>query len=187
MVQRRPLSQRRLVITALSSNDLKNGMNIEVDGVPMKVRGSSVSFARGIIRCDFNGFQTSTHECHGFVELGLMRYLLRVMATQVVEFLHVKPGKGAAFVRSKLKNLLNGSTQEKTFRAGEPVGEAQVNKVEMQFSYDDGEAYQFMNLETFETEAVDKATIGSSGNFLLESMTVQVRTMSLPWEQLHGA
>lgn len=110
-----------------------------------------------------------------------------MIATQVVEFLHVKPGKGAAFVRSKLKNLLNGSTQEKTFRAGEPIGEAQVNKVEMQFSYDDGEAFQFMNLETFETEAVDKATIGSSGNFLLESMNVQVRLISLPLEQLHYA
>lgn len=66
MVQRRPTSQRRLTITALSSNDLKNGMNIEVDGVPMKVRASSVAFAHGVIRCGFRGFRASTHEYHGF-------------------------------------------------------------------------------------------------------------------------
>lgn len=95
----------------------------------------------------------------------------------MVEFLHVKPGKGAAFVRSKLKNLLNGSTQEKTFRAGESVEEASVMKVEMQFSYDDGTAYQFMNMETFETESVDKSVLGNSGNFLMEAMTCQVRTL----------
>ena len=74
----------------------------------------------------------------------------------MLEFLHVKPGKGAAFVRSKLKNLLSGSTMEKTFRAGESVGEASVMKTDMQFSYDDGEEFQFMNMETYETEGVPK-------------------------------
>lgn len=121
---------RRLTVVGLTSNDLKNGLNIEVDGVPMRV----------------------------------------------VEFLHVKPGKGAAFVRSKLKNLLSGTTMEKTFRAGESVGEAQVIKSEMQFSYDDGEAYQFMNMETYETEGVPKDVFGNNaGSFLLEGMVVQVR------------
>ncbi len=96
--------------------------------------------------------------------------------TQVMEFLHVKPGKGAAFVRSKLKNLISGTTMEKTFRAGEAVEEAQVMKTDMQFSYDDGEAYQFMNMETYETEGVDKAVFsGGQGGFLLEGMVVQVR------------
>ena len=91
--------------------------------------------------------------------------------------MHVKPGKGAAFVRSKLKNLLSGTTMEKTFRAGESVGEAQVMKTDMQFSYDDGEAYQFMNMETYETESVDKGVFsGGQGGFLLEGMVVQVRT-----------
>lgn len=95
-----------------------------------------------------------------------------------MEFLHVKPGKGAAFVRSKLKNLISGTTMEKTFRAGESVEEAVVNKMDMQFSYDDGESYQFMNLETYETESVPKAAFSSNnqGNFLLEGMVVQVRS-----------
>jgi len=99
----------------------------------------------------------------------------------VVEFLHVKPGKGAAFVRSKLKNLISGTTMEKTFRAGESVEEAVVNKMDMQFSYDDGESYQFMNLETYETESIPKAAFASNnqGNFLLEGMVVQVRTEGL--------
>lgn len=96
----------------------------------------------------------------------------------MVEFLHVKPGKGAAFVRSKLKNLISGTTMEKTFRAGESVEEAVVIKMDMQFSYDDGEAYQFMNLETYETESVPKTAFSSNnqGSFLLEGMVVQVRT-----------
>ena len=65
---------------------------------------------------------------------------------------------------------------EKTFRAGEGVQEATVLKTEMQFSYDDGTAYQFMNLETYETESVDKGVFGNNlGNFLLEGMVVQVR------------
>ena len=98
-----------------------------------------------------------------------------------MEFLHVKPGKGAAFVRSKLKNLISGTTMEKTFRAGESVEEAVVNKMDMQFSYDDGESYQFMNLETYETESVPKAAFASNnqGNFLLEGLVVQVRTEGL--------
>jgi elongation factor P len=91
-----------------------------------------------------------------------------------MEFLHVKPGKGAAFVRSKLKNLVSGSTMEKTFRAGEPVNEASVIKTDMQFSYDDGSDFQFMNMETYETESVPKS-VCSNGQFLLEGMVVQVR------------
>ncbi|TFJ87723.1 hypothetical protein NSK_001073 [Nannochloropsis salina CCMP1776] len=120
---------RKNVIVELTSNDLKNGLSIEVDGTPMRV----------------------------------------------IEFLHVKPGKGAAFVRSKLKNLLTGSSMEKTFRAGESVDEAQVMKTEMQFSYDDGDSYQFMNLETYETEGVPKTVFeaNNQGNFLLEGMVVQ--------------
>eukprot|EP00624_Nannochloropsis_granulata_P004925 evm.model.NODE_34840_length_33638_cov_20.784470.7 len=128
-VQRRD-NTRRQIIVALTSNDLKNGLNIELDGTPMRV----------------------------------------------VEFLHVKPGKGAAFVRSKLKNLISGTTMEKTFRAGESVEEAVVIKMDMQFSYDDGEAYQFMNLETYETESVPKTAFSSNnqGSFLLEGMVVQI-------------
>ena len=67
-----------------------------------------------------------------------------------MEFLHVKPGKGSAFVRSKLKNLQTGTTQEVTFRAGESVEAADVYKSDHQFTYVDGDNYMFMNMESFE-------------------------------------
>ena len=77
---------------------------------------------------------------------------------KVIEFLHVKPGKGSAFVRSKLKNLVNGNTLEKTWRAGEAFDDAQVDKEDMQYSYLDGDDMVFMNLETFE-EVSARATL----------------------------
>ena len=69
---------------------------------------------------------------------------------KIIEFLHVKPGKGSAFVRSKLKNLQTGTTQEVTFRAGESVEAADVYKSDHQFTYVDGDNYMFMNMESFE-------------------------------------
>ncbi len=69
---------------------------------------------------------------------------------QVVEFQHVKPGKGAAFVRSKLKNLRTGNTRENTFRAGEKMEKADVEKKVMQYLYQDGDQYVFMDNQTFE-------------------------------------
>ena len=74
---------------------------------------------------------------------------------KILEFLHVKPGKGAAFVRSKIKNMTNGSVQEKTFRAGETFDAAQVEKVEMQYTYDDGPNFAFMNMDTFEEQLIE--------------------------------
>lgn len=102
---------RSLVIRrAITSNDIKNGMTLEIDGNPWKV----------------------------------------------TEFLHVKPGKGAAFVRSKLKNLKNGNTVEKTFRAGEPLEVAQVSKQQCQYTYNDGEFFVFMDMETYEEVRVPR-------------------------------
>ena len=75
-----------------------------------------------------------------------------VAATQVQEFLHVKPGKGSAFVRSKLKNLMNGNTLEKTWKAGESFPDAQVDRESMTFTYIDGDDHVFMNMETYEEE-----------------------------------
>lgn len=69
---------------------------------------------------------------------------------KVVEFLHVKPGKGAAFVRSKLKNLITGNTVEKTWKAGENVQQAEVEKLDVQYTYQDGEEYVFMDMTSFE-------------------------------------
>merc|ERR1711908_116043 len=81
---------------------------------------------------------------------------------KIQEFLHVKPGKGSAFVRSKMKNLINGAVLEKTWKAGESFPDAQVDKEEMQYSYlDDGDMV-FMNLETFEEERIPRADIAKA-------------------------
>lgn len=98
-------------------------------------------------------------------------------AWKVTEFLHVKPGKGSAFVRSKLKNLVNGNVLEKTWKAGESISIAQVDKEDMQFSYMDGDDMVFMNMETFEEERIPVAEIGKS-DFIKEEMTLQV----LKWQ-----
>jgi len=81
------------------------------------------------------------------------------MPWRVQEFLHVKPGKGPAFVRSKLKNLETGNVLEKTWKAGEAFPDAQVDKEEMTFSYVDGDEYVFMNMETYEEERIATADI----------------------------
>jgi translation elongation factor P/translation initiation factor 5A len=86
---------------------------------------------------------------------------------RVVEFLHVKPGKGSAFVRTKLKNLLNNQQLEKTWRAGESVEAADVNNVDVQFTYEDGSNFAFMNMESFEELLVPASTVDdvSGSNF----------------------
>ncbi len=80
---------------------------------------------------------------------------------KLLEFLHVKPGKGSAFVRSKVKNLVNGSVQERTFRAGESLIAADISKVEMQYTFTDGDMICFMNMQTFEEQRVDKSKISN--------------------------
>tara|TARA_B100000953_G_C17970304_1_gene405913 strand:+ start:439 stop:1002 length:564 start_codon:yes stop_codon:yes gene_type:complete len=87
---------------------------------------------------------------------------------QVIEFQHVKPGKGHAFVRSKLKNIRSGSVVEKTFRAGETVERANIDKREMQYLYRDSDTFVFMDNETYEQINVTPATLGQTTNFLVE-------------------
>jgi elongation factor P len=93
---------------------------------------------------------------------------------QIVEFLHVKPGKGAAFVRSKLRNVETGQVLEKTFRAGEKVETAHLERREMQFLYTDGNEYTFMDTGTFEQTGISKEQIGDQVKYLKEQMNVQV-------------
>lgn len=93
---------------------------------------------------------------------------------QIVEFLHVKPGKGAAFVRSKLRNVETGQVLEKTFRAGEKVETAHLEKNEMQFLFTDGNEYTFMNTSTFDQVGIPKASIGDGVKYLKEQMNVHV-------------
>lgn len=117
--------------TALNLNtaDFKNGMTLELDGVP----------------------------------------------SRLLEFLHVKPGKGSAFVRTKVKNLVNGSVQERTFRAGEPVVAAEVTKTDMQYTYTDGDQICFMNMDSLEEQRIDKKKVGESYiNLMKEGLSCQV-------------
>ncbi|XP_022733820.1 uncharacterized protein LOC111287488 isoform X2 [Durio zibethinus] len=119
-----PFPLRILRIYALSSNDIKVGTNLEVDGAPWRV----------------------------------------------LEFLHVKPGKGAAFVRTKMRNYITGNTVEKTFRAGSTIDEANVFKEAKQFTYKDGSQFVFMDLNTFEEIRLNEADVGDKTKWLKEGM-----------------
>ena len=111
-----------------TTNDLKNGMTLDLDGV----------------------------------------------LWNVVEFQHVKPGKGGAFVRTKLKNVLTGQVVDRTFNAGTKVDTATVDKSEMQYLYQDGADYVFMDTDTYDQIHVPAAAVGDSRNYLLENMTATV-------------
>lgn len=112
----------------ISSNDLRPGKTIVIDGHPMSV----------------------------------------------IEFQHVKPGKGAAFVRSKLKNMKNGSTVERTFRAGEMIAVANLDKREMQYMYEATGEYNFMDQQTFDQVALTANQLGDATKWLKEGMIAQV-------------
>ncbi|XP_061349917.1 uncharacterized protein LOC133295133 [Gastrolobium bilobum] len=115
---------RFLRIYALTSNDIKVGISIKVDGSPWRV----------------------------------------------LEFLHVKPGKGAAFVRTKMKNYITGNTVEKTFRAGSSIEEADIVKETKQFTYKDGVQFVFMDLNTYEEFRVGESDVGDRTKWLKEGM-----------------
>ncbi len=111
-----------------TTNDLKNGMTLDLDGV----------------------------------------------LWNVVEFQHVKPGKGGAFVRTKLKNVLTGQVVERTFNAGTKVDVATVDKSEMQYLYQDGNDYVFMDTSTYDQIHVSPDAVGDAKSYLLENMTATV-------------
>jgi len=93
---------------------------------------------------------------------------------RVIEFLHVKPGKGSAFVRTKLKNVQSGSVVEKTFRAGETLPQANLEKSTMQFTYKDGDEFVFMDMETYEEGKLSAKQIGDRVKYLKEGMEAEV-------------
>ena len=113
---------------AISTNDLKNGITLELDN-------------------------------------GLF---------QVVEFQHVKPGKGSAFVRSKLRNLKTGNILERTFNAGVRVEQALLDKKDMQFLYRDGDEYVFMDTESYDQTNVVPAALGDAADYLVEQAIAQI-------------
>lgn len=93
---------------------------------------------------------------------------------RVIEFMHVKPGKGAAFVRTKLKNVKTGGVKEQTFRAGEKVQTARIDTREMQYLYNDGDLYTFMDTETFEQIQIAREQLDYELNFLKENMNCYI-------------
>ena len=92
----------------------------------------------------------------------------------VVEFQHVKPGKGPAFVRTKIKNVLSGKTVDKTFNAGVKVETATVDRRDMQYLYQDGDDYVFMDVNTYDQLPVSAAVVGDAANFMLEGQNAVV-------------
>jgi elongation factor P len=92
----------------------------------------------------------------------------------VIEFQHVKPGKGAAFVRSRLRNLRTKAVIDKTFRAGEKMEKAQIDKESMSYSYSMGNTYVFMNNDTYEQLELQKEQMSDVVDYLIEGMSVQV-------------
>ena len=93
---------------------------------------------------------------------------------QIVEFQHVKPGKGAAFVRTKLKNIKNGGVVEKTFRPTEKCDAARIERADMQYLYSDGDLFHFMDVETYEQIALNASDIGDALKFVKENEMVKV-------------
>ncbi|MBR5156904.1 MAG: elongation factor P [Clostridia bacterium] len=93
---------------------------------------------------------------------------------QVVEFQHVKPGKGAAFVRTKLKNVITGGVVEKTFRPTEKCAKAHIERKSMSYSYNDGDLYYFMDNETFDMLPLSPDQLGDALKFVTENMNVTI-------------
>lgn len=93
---------------------------------------------------------------------------------QIVEFQHVKPGKGAAFVRTKMKNIINGGVIEKSFRPTEKFPQAQIDRVDMQYLYTDGEFFYFMNQETYDQILLSSNDVGDALKFVKENEVCRV-------------
>ncbi len=93
---------------------------------------------------------------------------------QIVEFQHVKPGKGAAFVRTKLKNIISGGVVEKSFRPTEKFPQAHIERVDMQYLYNDGDLFYFMNTETYDQIALNQEAVGDALKFVKDNDMVKI-------------
>ncbi len=93
---------------------------------------------------------------------------------QIIEFQHVKPGKGAAFVRTKIKNVISGAVTERTFNPTDKFPTAFIERKDMTYSYNDGDLYYFMDNETYETMPINADVLGDSFKFVKENMEVKV-------------
>ncbi len=95
---------------------------------------------------------------------------------QIMEFQHVKPGKGAAFVRTKLKNIINGGVVEKTFRPTEKCPQARIDRKDMQYLYSDGDLFNFMDTETYDQIALNADAVGDALKFVKENEVVSMKS-----------
>ena len=95
---------------------------------------------------------------------------------QVIEFQHVKPGKGAAFVRTKLRNVITGAVVEKTFSPTDKYNDARIDRKDMQYLYNDGDLYYFMDLDSYEQVPIGKDLIGDNFKFVKEEMICTIRS-----------
>ena len=111
----------------------------------------------------------STNELRNGITLELDKGLFNV-----VEFQHVKPGKGGAFVRTKLRNMRTGAVIERTFNAGVRVEQAVIDRRDMQFLYKEGDDFVFMDTDTYEQINVNPAALGEAADYLIESATAQI-------------
>ena len=93
---------------------------------------------------------------------------------QIIEFQHVKPGKGAAFVRTKIRNIVTGAVTERTFNPTEKFPTAYIERKEMQYSYNDGDLYYFMDTETYDMVPLNASSLSDSFKFVKENMTVKL-------------
>ncbi len=105
---------------------------------------------------------------------GGVRLMVDNQPFYIVEFQHVKPGKGGAFVRTKLKSYLSGNVLDRTFRSGERFEEPDLEERTMQFLYATDDAYTFMDTETFEQLTFEKGKLGGNADLLKENMTVKI-------------
>ena len=103
-----------------------------------------------------------------------MTFLFEGNIYQVIEFLHVKPGKGAAFLKTKLRNLRTGATVEKTFNTSIKLEKAMIQKQTMSYLYNTGDTYYFMNMETYDQSELTKDQIGEDAKFLKEGLNVYI-------------
>lgn len=141
---------------------------------PLRPRSCSRSSAHPWSSTSFSPGDSATVASTNDLKNGLVLKLDGGQLWSVVEFQHVKPGKGPAFVRTKLKNVLSGKVVDKTFNAGVKVETATIDRRDMQFSYMDGEYFVFMDMDTYDQLMVDRKAVGDAANFLIEGFTASV-------------
>ena len=134
-----------------------------------------------VVQCRFHGVKSGFKgRCAQVAEAAFFddppgpAVVVKMAAGQVIEFQHVKPGKGAAFVRTKFKNVITGSVVERSFNPTEKFPTAFVERRDMQYSYNDGDLYYFMDMETYEQVPINASVLGDNFKFVKEEMECKI-------------